>query len=192
MRTALSRRHGWTLVVLLVAAIVTLATVRLSASDAQAPTHASAQLALSSRPAAAHRSLPATAHRTVPATAHRTKRATAHRSVAATAHRAGARATIEHRARTKRPATLRVPRPGRLVRTLSGTGPGAIGSLRERRAVVLQWHASGSGFQIYTSRGMILVAGRGHRGSIGLTRGNYSNLRVSTPGAWTIRLSRQR
>lgn len=57
---------------------------------------------------------------------------------------------------------------------------------------MLQWHASRRPFQIYTSRGMILVTGRGHRGSIGLTRGNYRNLRVSTPGAWTIRLSRQR
>jgi hypothetical protein len=179
MRTALSRRHGWTLAVLLVAAIVTLATVRLGASDAQAPTHASAHVAHRSVPAAAH-------HRSVQAAAH-------HRSApAAAAHRVSVKATIDHRQRATRHPTLHVPRAGRLIRTLTGTGSRAIGSLRERRAVVLQWRTSKGPFQIYTSRGMILVAGRGHRGAIGLTRGDYSNLRVSTPGAWTIRLSRRR
>jgi hypothetical protein len=87
---------------------------------------------------------------------------------------------------------LRVPRPGRLIRTLRGTGPGAIGSLRVRSGSVLQWHASGRPFQIYTSRGVILVAGHGHSGSIGLARGEYSHLQVATSGSWTIRLSSQR
>jgi hypothetical protein len=180
MRTALSRRHGWTLAVLLVAAIVTLATVRLSASDAKAPTHFTAQLA--------HRSALPVARRSVRAAAHRAARPAVH----AHAHRVGVTANIVHRPRTTRHPTLHVPHAGHLIRTLTGTGSRAIGSLRERTAVVLQWHASKGDFQIYTSQGMILVSGRGHRGSIGLTRGNYTNLRVSTPGAWTIRLSRQR
>jgi hypothetical protein len=185
MRTALSRRHGWTLAVLLVAAIVTLATVRLSASDAQAPTHSAAQLAHRSVPAAAYRSVPTAAYSSAPTVAHRTARASV--------HRAGARATLKRRTRTATPhPTLHVPRAGRRIRTLTGDGPGAIGSLRERRAAVLQWHTSQGPFQIYTSRGLIIVSGRGHRGSIGLTRGDYNNLRVSTPGVWTIRLSRRR
>jgi hypothetical protein len=145
MRTALSRRHGWTFVVLLVAAILSLAIARLSSSAAPASAHV---VTVSAR--------------------------------------------VAHRPRTKRPAVLHVPRAGRLIRTLTGTGSRGIGSLHERRAVVLQWHAARGPFQIYTSRGMILVSGRGRRGSIGLTRGDYDNLRVSSPGAWTIRLSRQR
>ncbi len=97
-----------------------------------------------------------------------------------------------HPRHARRPATLHAPRPGQLIRTLSGTGPRAIGSLRERRAVVLQWQASRGPFQIYTSRGVILVTSRAHTGTIGLARGIYTSLRVSAPAAWTIRLSRRR
>jgi hypothetical protein len=168
------------LAVLLVAAIATLASVRLSTSAAQVPAHGSA-------PPVAHRTAAPAAHRTAPLAAHRAS------PRAANLHRRDAtRPGTQHRRHAKRPARLRVPKPGRLIRTLSGTGSRAIGSFRERRAVVLQWHTSKGPFQIYTSRGMILVAGHGHRGSIGLTRGNYSNLRVSAAGAWTIRISRRR
>jgi Ni/Co efflux regulator RcnB len=187
MRTVLSRRHGWTLAVLLVAAIAVLTTVRLSASAAQAPANASAHpTAHQSTRATARRSAHRTAHRSADRTAHRAAHRTGHRS--APAHHVSARPAVRH----PRTATLRVPQPGRLIRTLTGTGPRAIGSLRESRAAVLQWQTSRGPFQLFTSRGVILVTSRAHKGSIGLARGTYARLRVSSPGAWTIRLSRRR
>jgi hypothetical protein len=179
MSTASYSRRGRTLVVLVVvAAIAVLATVRLSASDA--------------RPPAPSLTAPATRMVSTGATIARRSRGRAARTHSAHTHPSAATAARPVRPHAPLPATMRVPRAGRLIRTLRGTGSRALGSLRERRGVVLQWHAAGHPFQIYTTRGVVLVSSRDHAGSIGLTRGDYRSLRVATPGSWTIRLSRQR
>jgi len=84
-------------------------------------------------------------------------------------------------------ATAPVIPAGRLLRTISGTGSRAIGSLSEKTAIVLQWSTAGPAIQILTGHGFLLVDGQ-PGGRIRLARGDYPALKVAAHGPWTIQL----
>jgi hypothetical protein len=77
---------------------------------------------------------------------------------------------------------------GGLLKTLSGTGNAAIGSLDEKTAVVLEWSTTAAPIEIFNSHGFFLVNSHSPTGKVRLSAGKYTNLHVSTKGHWTIEL----
>jgi hypothetical protein len=80
------------------------------------------------------------------------------------------------------------PRPGAMIRTITGTHNATIGTLAEGTSVVLVWTASEGPIQIFTSQGNLLLSSHARNGTIRLAEGQYHGLRVASPGAWTLRL----
>lgn len=94
------------------------------------------------------------------------------------AHRAGA---------TPRPRPP-VIAAGPVIKTFTGDGDRAIGSLAEKQAIVVQWSTSTPSIQLFTAQGIVLVNASSPVGRVRLAQGDYSGLRVATPGRWTVQL----
>lgn len=77
---------------------------------------------------------------------------------------------------------------GKVIKTFAGEGDRAIGSLAEKRPIVLQWQTSASSLQLFTAQGVLLVDASSPVGRVRLAQGDYSGLRVATPGRWTVQL----
>jgi hypothetical protein len=92
------------------------------------------------------------------------------------------------RARAQRRPRPPVIRAGRTIRSFSGTGNQAVGSLAEKSSIVLQWRTSGQRFQVFTARGFLLLDTHAATGRLRLARGEYSKLRVASPAGWTLLL----
>ncbi len=122
---------------------------------------------------------------------HRTDRpvaaATTTTTTAAASARRGATVFAVATSVARRPVAPRIA-AGRVLRTFSGHGAGTLGSVSERSAVVIEWHAAAPHVQLLTGPGFMLVDSRSRTGRITLARGSYTHLRISTPGAWTVAL----
>ncbi|MBV9417212.1 MAG: hypothetical protein JO363_19660 [Solirubrobacterales bacterium] len=90
-----------------------------------------------------------------------------------------------HAAATPRPPVIRA---GRTIRSFSGTGNRAIGSLSEKHATVLQWSTSAPRFQLFTAEGFLLLDSHTQAGRLRLGPGEYSRLHVASPARWTLLL----
>jgi hypothetical protein len=77
---------------------------------------------------------------------------------------------------------------GPLVRMFTGARSQAIGSLSEKRSLVIRWTVAKPPIQIYTSKGNLLLSSDRRSGAIRLGRGEYRKLRIATNGHWTIQL----
>jgi hypothetical protein len=75
-----------------------------------------------------------------------------------------------------------------VIRSISGTGNEAIGSLSEKTAIVIEWNTAKPQLQIFTNHGFLLVDSRARVGRVRLARGDYASLRVAAKGHWTIQL----
>ncbi|MBV8929021.1 MAG: hypothetical protein JO152_07850 [Mycobacteriaceae bacterium] len=93
-------------------------------------------------------------------------------------------------ARDVAPATPRPPviRAGRTIRSISGAGNRAIGSLSEKTAIVLQWSSSAQRIQVFTAQGFLLLDSHTRAGRVRLAPGRYFRLRVASPARWTLLL----
>jgi hypothetical protein len=78
------------------------------------------------------------------------------------------------------------------LRTFSGTGNKRLGTLRLRRATVLNWKTGGGWFQISDRRGFRILYTRSARGHLTIRRGTYRGVRVTTQGKWRIVLRPKR
>jgi hypothetical protein len=101
------------------------------------------------------------------------------------AHVAVGRSSAKRSGSDVRTAT---PRPGEMIRIITGTRTAQIGTLAERTSVFLDWTASEAPIQIFTSQGNLLLSSHARHGRIRLAEGRYRGLRVASPGAWTLRL----
>jgi len=103
---------------------------------------------------------------------------------------AGTAAAPASAARVPAPAAPRAPviRAGRTIRSISGTGNRAIGSLSEGKPIVLQWSTSGQHIQLFTAQGFLLLDSHARDGRVRLAAGDYSRLRVASPARWTLLL----
>jgi hypothetical protein len=81
-----------------------------------------------------------------------------------------------------------VIRAGRTIRSYSGTGNHAIGSLSEKRAIVLEWNTSGREIQLFTGQGFLLLDSHARAGRVRLAPGQYSRLHVASAASWTLLL----
>jgi hypothetical protein len=86
------------------------------------------------------------------------------------------------------PAATPVIATGPVVRSFSGARSRAIGSLSEKRSLVIRWNVAKPPIQIYTSKGNLLLTSDRRSGAIRLGRGEYRKLRIATNGHWTIQL----
>jgi hypothetical protein len=77
---------------------------------------------------------------------------------------------------------------GPLVRMFSGDRSQAIGSLSEKRPLVIRWNVAKPPIQIYTLKGNLLLSSDRRSGAIRLRRGEYRKLRIATNGHWTVQL----
>jgi hypothetical protein len=77
---------------------------------------------------------------------------------------------------------------GPVIKSFTGNGGRAIGSLAEKQTIVLQWKTSAPTIQLFTSQGQVLVDTHSPVGSVRLSQGRYSGLHVATPGRWTVQL----
>jgi hypothetical protein len=77
---------------------------------------------------------------------------------------------------------------GPVIKTFTGDGGRAIGSLAEKRTIVLQWKTSAPTIQLFTAQGQVLVDTHSPVGSVRLSQGRYPGLHVATPGRWTVQL----
>jgi hypothetical protein len=81
------------------------------------------------------------------------------------------------------------PTPGgRLLRHFAGSGNTGLGTLVIRSRAVLSWNAARPPIQIFTARGFLLVSSHAASGSVQLSRGTYTGMRVATHAGWTIEL----
>jgi hypothetical protein len=77
---------------------------------------------------------------------------------------------------------------GPVIKSFTGDGGRAIGSLAEKRTIVLQWKTSAPTIQLFTAQGQVLVDTHSPVGSVRLSQGHYVGLHVATPGRWTVQL----
>ena len=77
---------------------------------------------------------------------------------------------------------------GPVIQSFTGDGDRAIGSLAERRTIVLQWKTSAPTIQLFTAHGLVLLDTQSPVGRVRLSQGEYSGLHVATPGRWTVQL----
>jgi hypothetical protein len=77
---------------------------------------------------------------------------------------------------------------GLVIHSFSGVGNATIGSLSEKTAIVLEWHAGKPPFQVFISNGFRMVDSRARTGRIRIRPGRYRSVHVATRGAWTILL----
>ena len=75
-----------------------------------------------------------------------------------------------------------------LLRSLSGVGDQAIGTLSEKATVVLQWSTTKPPIQIFNPHGFLIVNSDSLTGTVKLARGEYKGLRVASKGSWKIRI----
>ena len=81
------------------------------------------------------------------------------------------------------------PAPGgHLLRHFAGSGNAGLGTLVIRSRSVLSWNAAHPSIQIFTARGFLLVSSHASSGSVQLSRGTYTGMRVATRGGWSIEL----
>jgi hypothetical protein len=80
---------------------------------------------------------------------------------------------------------------GEVLRVLAGDGNARLGSLSERRPVVVEWRSTHP-VQIFTARGFLLLASPSPHGRIRLSGGTYRGLRIATAGRWRIALRSNR
>ena len=106
-------------------------------------------------------------------------------SAPAKAVTAQASAARVHVAATPRPPVIRA---GRAIKSFSGTGNRAIGSLSEKHAIVLQWSTSAQRFQLFTAEGFVLLDSHTRVGRVRLGPGDYLRLHVASPARWTLLL----
>lgn len=108
--------------------------------------------------------------------------AQARQSVQAQAQQSAAR---DRAAPKPRPPVIRA---GRTIRSFTGIGNRAIGSLSERRPIVLQWSTSGQRIQLFTAQGFLLLDSHVPTGRVRLAPGDYLRLRVASRARWTLLL----
>jgi hypothetical protein len=75
---------------------------------------------------------------------------------------------------------------GHLLRQFTGSGNARLGTIVASSPQVLAWSAQHPPIQIFTTHGFILVSSHAPAGSVQLSRGTYSGLRVAAHGSWSI------
>ena len=91
----------------------------------------------------------------------------------------------DHAAARPHPPVIRA---GRTIRSYSGTGNHAIGSLSEKTAIVLEWNTSGQQIQLFTGQGFLILDSHSRAGRVRLAPGQYSGLHVASAARWTLLL----
>lgn len=75
------------------------------------------------------------------------------------------------------------------ARSFSGTGPRSLGSITVRRPdATLSWTNSDGQFRLLFNNGGVAVSSSETSGEIGVPTGTYSQVKVQSPGRWTIRI----
>ncbi len=77
---------------------------------------------------------------------------------------------------------------GPLVSGFSGTGNQAIGSISEKKNVVIEWKAASPPMQIFNAHGVLLLNSDLPSGRVRLASGDYRNLQVGSKGPWRIQI----
>ena len=97
---------------------------------------------------------------------------------------AGRRAAVAQASTPKPPA---IP-AGPLVSGFSGAGNQAIGSISEKKSVVIEWNAASPPIQIFNAHGVLLLNSDLPSGRVRLASGDYRNLHVGSKGPWRIQI----
>jgi hypothetical protein len=75
------------------------------------------------------------------------------------------------------------------AQTFSGTGSRTLGSITVRRVgATLRWINSDGQFRLLFNNGGVAVNSSEASGEIGVPTGTYSQVKVQSPGRWTIRI----
>jgi hypothetical protein len=75
------------------------------------------------------------------------------------------------------------------AQTFSGTGSRTLGSINVRRpGATLSWTNSDGQFRLLFNNGGVAVNSSQASGQIGVPTGTYSQVKVQSPGRWTIRI----
>lgn len=91
--------------------------------------------------------------------------------------------------RGKAESASRVGRSRARVRTLSGRGDKALGTVRVETASVLVWSNDGGFFQVVASDSRRpLLTSRARRGAVLVPPGDYRNVKVKARGRWRVKL----
>lgn len=88
---------------------------------------------------------------------------------------------------TRRPAAAPKPQPAR-AQVFSGTGPTSLGTVTIPAATMLRWTNSRGRFRVIFDGVAVGVNSTARAGRTSAPARTYREVRVDTPGSWTIRI----